>query len=62
MDVNMNTVAGQEYLAEKSRQNADLAHTTAAGTDQARSDNQSPERPETDRVTRAENRLLDTYA
>jgi hypothetical protein len=62
MNVNMHSVAGQEYLADKSRQSADLAQTTAAGTDQARSDNQSPERPETDRVTRTENRLLDTYA
>ncbi len=62
MDVNMHSVAGQEYIAEKSRQTAELAQTTVAGTDQARSDNQSPERPETQRVTRAENRLLDTYA
>lgn len=62
MDVQMNTIAGQEYAMDKSLQNEEMVSNTPARAEQARSDNQSPERPETNRVTSAENRLVDTYA
>jgi len=62
MDVQMNTVAGQEYAMDKSLQSEELVRNTPARVDQERSDNQSPERPETNRVTAVENRLVDTYA
>ena len=62
VDVQMNPVAGQEYNQDKSQQIEELVRNTPARGDQARSNDQSPERPETNRVTQAENRMLDTYA
>ena len=62
MDVTVNSVAGQEYLASKAQQAEDAVRTTPARIEQARSNNESPERPEIRRVTQMENRLIDTLA
>ena len=62
MDVNMNTMAAQEMSTNRAQVGSDILQKTLTKTEEARSNNQVAERPETQRVTKGNNRLIDTYA
>ena len=62
MDVNMNTLATQEMALNKAQVGEDILQKTLAKNEEARSNNQSVERPETERVNKNEGRIIDTYA
>ncbi len=58
----MNALATQEMSLNRAQVGSDILQKTLAKTEEARSNNQSAERPETSRVTRSEGRTIDTYA
>ncbi|MCF6188518.1 MAG: hypothetical protein L3J49_13735 [Desulfobulbaceae bacterium] len=62
MEVNMNALATQEMSLNKAQVGEDILQKTLAKAEEARSSNQSVERPETSRVTKGEGRTIDTYA
>jgi hypothetical protein len=62
MDVNMDTIASQGIALNKARAGADILRKTLAKTEEARSRNQSVDRPETSRVMKRESRVVNTYA
>lgn len=62
MDVNMNALATQEMALNKAQAGGDILQKTLAKSEEARSNNQSVERPETTGVTKGEGRTIDTYA
>lgn len=62
MEVNMNTLATQEMSLNKAQIGEDILQKTLAKTEESRNNNQSAERPETNRITRSQGRTIDTYA
>lgn len=62
MDVNMNALATQEMSLNRAQIGGDILQKTLEKTEEARSNNQSAERPETTRITKGNSRLIDTYA
>ena len=62
MDVSMNTLATQEMTLNKAQAQEDIRQRTQEKTEEARGNNQSAERPETERVNKGEGRTIDTYA
>lgn len=62
MDVSMNTLATQEMTLNKAQIGDDIRQKTLAKSEEARSNNQKVERPETARVNKSEGRTIDTYA
>jgi len=62
MDVSMNILASQAMTLNKAQIGEDILQKTLVKSEEARSNNQSVERPETARVNRSEGRTIDTYA
>ncbi len=61
MDVSLNTLAAQEISLNKAQVGGDILQKTMEKSEEARTNNQSVERPETSRVTKGESRIIDTY-
>lgn len=61
MDVSMNTLASQQIALNKAQVGEDILQKTLEKNEEARTNNQSVERPQTDRVNKGEGRVIDTY-
>ena len=62
MDISLNTLAAQEISLNKAQVGGDILQKTMEKAEEARTNNQSVERPEISRVTKGEGRIIDTYA
>ena len=62
MDISLNTLAAQEISLNKAQVGGDILQKTMEKAEEARTNNQSVERPEISRVNKGEGRIIDTYA
>jgi len=62
MNVNMNTMANQEMALNRAQVGSDILQRTLEKQDESRANNQSAERPQTNRVTKGQGRLINIYA